>query len=249
MALVLTIFPDARSRLHRDAFTLIELLVIIAIIAILASMLLPALTKSKEKARGTICTSNMRQITIAHKLYTDDHFGVYMMYGASGGNPNNTFDNTDPNVTYWPDIFRNEGYLKDFHVIECPSVTFWTNKYAIGMNYPEIGVWLAGMVKENQVYHPANTVIFADAQAITNPTETDPDRWIPANTTLGRPWVCIILRDPDDGDYASLPQRPVNRHNNRCNIGFVDGHAEVGKASTVGYQFPKGDPRAQWARQ
>ena len=228
-------------------FTLIELLVVIAIIAILAAMLLPALAKAKEKARRTLCTSNMRQITLAHKLYTDDHGGVYMMHGKSVSNVRNWFYATNPNVTYWPDTFRGEAYLKDIHIFECPSVTFWTNKIAIGMNFPEIGVWLSGKVSETEVRRPADTVVFADAQAVSNPTEPDPDKWIPANDTLGgREWVCLLIRCPGTGDYNFLPQRPVNRHGNRCNIGFADGHAEISRASKVGFQYPTGHALALW---
>jgi len=231
--------PEHCRRL-RTGFTLIELLLVIDIIAILAAMPLPVLSQAKDKAECIRINRNMRQITVDHKLHADDHEGDYVTHGRTGGNPRNWFSGTSPNVFYWPDAFRNEVYLKDIHLFERPSVSFWTYNLAIGMSCPEIGKWLRGTAKEAEVRKPADTFVFADTQAIQNPLESNPDKWIPANNTLeGRRWVWFLFRPPNVGaTYNTLPQRPVNRHSDTCNLGFLDGHAEIDRASQIGRQYP-----------
>src|SRR5581483_4087374 len=65
--------PNPSSIRRRHAFTLIELLVVMGIITILASMILPALGRGKDRARETQCLSNFRQIGLAARMYWDDH--------------------------------------------------------------------------------------------------------------------------------------------------------------------------------
>jgi prepilin-type N-terminal cleavage/methylation domain-containing protein/prepilin-type processing-associated H-X9-DG protein len=85
------------GRRSRKGFTLIELLVVIAIIAILAAMLLPALTKSKMKAQGIMCMSNMRHLTFAWMQYSHDSKDR-IPFASARGSPGPPDPLTDPYV-------------------------------------------------------------------------------------------------------------------------------------------------------
>jgi prepilin-type N-terminal cleavage/methylation domain-containing protein len=107
-----------RSNLHPAwAFTLIELLVVIAIIALLASLLLPALTRSKESARRAACVNTARQFILAAHLYATDNNDYFPVAGT---------DATDKKDTHTP-IFSSLAatnllkYLPD-RTIDCPNL-------------------------------------------------------------------------------------------------------------------------------
>ena len=100
----------------RSGFTLIELLVVIAIIAILAAMLLPALSRAKESGRRISCMNNMRQLGLASLIYTGDSQGFFPPRGGNNRWPNRFYDN----------------YGKNAKMLLCPTDLMMTNAPATG---------------------------------------------------------------------------------------------------------------------
>ena len=110
--------------MRKKAFTLIEMLVVIAIIAILASLLLPGLARAKGKSQQTSCLSNLHQIGLGFSMYLDDSRDRFPdrrdLKTSLGYMPWTTWPTSDPRGGWLPNVIGS--YLQGDHVWLCPTI-------------------------------------------------------------------------------------------------------------------------------
>ena len=232
---------------HR-AFTLIELLVVIAIIAILAALLLPALSKAKEKSRTIQCTSNMKQLQICWHMYCDDN-SDYLPPNATPATSTSWIQGwaqTDvlPDNIQAGVLFQ---YNKSAAIYVCPSDTLkipvTSSSDAIKLHVP-VGTPMpqtrtasiefacggySASVPPGGIYtrNGASVQLLAKASQIITPSTSRKIVFVDENEI-----------SVDDGCFAIYPASsgmklwwnlPGSRHSRGCTFSFADGHAEFWK--------------------
>jgi prepilin-type N-terminal cleavage/methylation domain-containing protein/prepilin-type processing-associated H-X9-DG protein len=215
------------------AFTLIELLVVIAIIAILASLLLPALARAKEKARATLCLSNVKQWSTAFWMYGDDFEDYFPYEGAPGA------IHTGNNLQAWYNSateFAGEQKLMDLYaqgniplggsrsIFSCPSTSKATPNPKPDLNN---GYFMYGF---NNRMDPNGPAQFKRS-----------DVRLPAET--------VTFTENSEGSYPSTSGDHVPaRHSLRAALGFADGHASLVSTNDYRRNSNEDSAPAEWSK-
>ncbi len=196
--------------MKNHSFTLIELLVVIAIIAILAAMLLPALSAARERAKASTCTSQLKQCGTALVMY--------------GGDNHNFLPQPYDNTSFWAELLTTGEYFPKTQtggqmVYACPNpgqvklASDYSRTYGMASRYNNsglIGTGRAGIVLGGPVEDPADWPLLADS---VNNSDTKGDQAYAIN--------------------ADWKYNVALRHSKHANFLFLDGHVDSEDKNSV----------------
>jgi len=241
------------NRFRKSGFTLIELLVVIAIIAILASLLLPALSKAKEKAKGITCINNLKQLTMCAMLYSGDNQDAIVpngdvSLGAAGwvaGNVSGLPDATNLVNIQQAVLFP---YNQSVGVYRCPSDNFAVlNTGFVRVRSYSLNCMMGNNGGTAVSVHPGlrEHLKFSD---VKNPGPTDAMFFVeeqddsdPNKTSIDDGYFAVDL-SPSGKLSGGWRNIPASRHGNRGQWSFSDGHASITKWGLATTQFLKRIP-------